>query len=57
MGRMRHGEHAKHARYADETWLDKLVDEPLLLKMPLVRNGNALTVGLAEKDWKDWTGK
>jgi arsenate reductase-like glutaredoxin family protein len=47
----------RHARYSDETWLDKLVDEPLLLRMPLVRNGNALTIGLAEQDWKAWTGK
>jgi len=47
----------KHSRYSDETWLDKLVDEPLLLRMPLVRHGNALTVGLAEQDWKDWTKK
>jgi arsenate reductase-like glutaredoxin family protein len=47
----------RHARYSDETWLAKLVDEPLLLKMPLVRHGNALTIGLAEQDWKDWTKK
>lgn len=47
----------RHARYSDETWLDKLVDEPLLLRMPLVRHGNALTIGLAENDWKAWTGK
>ena len=31
------------ARYGDERWLEILVDEPLLLKMPLVRHGNALT--------------
>src|ERR1700760_4274959 len=42
----------RHGRYSDETWFDKLVDEPLLLKMPLVRSGNALTVGYAEQDWK-----
>lgn len=47
----------RHARYGDETWLNKLVDEPLLLRMPLVRHGNALTVGLAEQDWKDWIAK
>lgn len=47
----------RHSRYSDETWLNKLVDEPLLLRMPLVRNGNALTVGLAEEDWKGWTAK
>ena len=44
----------RHARYSDDTWLDKLVDEPLLLRMPLVRNGNALTIGFAEADWKAW---
>ncbi|HXT18110.1 MAG TPA: ArsC/Spx/MgsR family protein [Gemmatimonadaceae bacterium] len=47
----------RHARYSDDTWLDKLMDEPLLLRMPLVRNGNALTVGLAEQEWKSWTTK
>lgn len=42
------------ARYGDERWLEILVDEPLLLKMPLVRHGNALTVGAAEATWKTW---
>ena len=42
------------ARYGDERWLEILVDEPLLLKMPLVRRGNALTVGAAESTWKSW---
>ena len=47
----------RHARLSDERWLEKLVEEPLLLKMPLVRNGNALTIGLAEQDWKAWIAK
>jgi arsenate reductase (glutaredoxin) len=42
------------ARYGDERWLEILVDEPLLLKMPLVRHGNALTIGAAESTWKSW---
>jgi len=42
------------ARYGDERWLEILVDEPLLLKMPLVRHGNALTIGAAEATWKGW---
>jgi arsenate reductase len=42
------------ARYGDERWMEILADEPLLLKMPLVRNGNALTVGAAETTWKSW---
>ena len=45
-----------HARLSDERWLEKLVDEPLLLRMPLVRQGNRLTVGggPAESEWKEW---
>ena len=42
------------ARYGEERWLEILVDEPLLLKMPLVRHGNALTIGAAEPTWKSW---
>ena len=45
------------ARYGEERWLEILVDEPLLLKMPLVRQGNALTVGAAETTWKSWLTK
>ena len=47
----------RHARLSDERWLEKLVDEPMLLRMPLVRFGNALTIGSAEADWKTWTAK
>src|SRR5881628_1450552 len=31
------------ARYGDERWMEILTDEPLLLKMPLIRHGNALS--------------
>ena len=44
----------QHARLTDERWLERLVDEPLLLRMPLVRHGSQLTVGLAEAEWKRW---
>jgi arsenate reductase-like glutaredoxin family protein len=44
----------RSARYGDERWLAILVDEPLLLKMPLVRHGNVLTIGAAEETWKGW---
>lgn len=43
-----------HAQYSDERWLDKLADEPLLLRMPLTRHANRLTIGLAEAEWKSW---
>jgi arsenate reductase-like glutaredoxin family protein len=42
------------ARYGDDRWLEVLVDEPLLLRMPLIRHGNALTIGAAEAEWKSW---
>ena len=42
------------ARYGDERWLEILTGEPLLLKLPLVRYGNALTIGVAEGTWKGW---
>lgn len=44
----------RHARMSDDTWLAKLVDEPLLLKMPLARSGNQFTIGLDENAWKQW---
>jgi arsenate reductase-like glutaredoxin family protein len=47
----------RHARMSDESWLEKLVDEPLLLRMPLVRNENQLTIGADEATWKKWMEK
>ena len=43
-----------HSRYSDERWLEKLTEEPLLLKMPLARMGNKLAIGLAEAEWREW---
>jgi arsenate reductase len=42
------------ARYGDERWMEILMDEPLLLKMPLVRYNQWLTIGTAEATWKSW---
>ncbi len=42
------------ARLSDERWLEKLTVEPLILRMPLVRAQQRLTVGPAEATWKDW---
>jgi arsenate reductase len=47
----------KYAQLSDEKWLMKLADDPLLLRMPLVRNGNLLTIGAEEAQWKAWTTK
>jgi len=43
-----------HARYTDDRWLDKLATEPFLLRMPLTRSANRLTIGLAEDEWRSW---
>jgi arsenate reductase-like glutaredoxin family protein len=45
------------ARLTEERWLDRLVEEPLLLRMPLVRYQQRLTVGDAEPTWREWTGR
>ena len=37
-----------------ERWLQKLSEEPMLLRMPLARNGKELTIGVDEKTWKSW---
>ncbi len=42
------------ARLSDERWLERLVEEPQLLRMPLVRFQQRLTVGDAEPDWRGW---
>lgn len=43
------------ARYGAAKWLEILLDDPLLLRLPLVRWGRELTVGLDEDAWKRWT--
>ena len=40
--------------YGDERWLEIACDEPRILKMPLVRSGSRLSVGLDEAGWKGW---
>jgi arsenate reductase len=48
----------RHASFSEERWLDKLVDEPLMLRMPLVRQvgpgAKGLTIGIAEDEWRQW---
>ncbi len=42
------------AHYGEDRWLDLATEEPLILKTPLVRSGNRLTIGAAEDEWKAW---
>jgi arsenate reductase (glutaredoxin) len=45
------------ARLSEERWLDKLAEEPLVLRLPLVRQQHRLTVGDAEPIWREWTAR
>ena len=44
----------KSALLSDDRWLQKLTLEPLLLRMPLVRHQQQLTVSPAEEAWEAW---
>ena len=44
----------KSALLSEDRWIEKLTLEPLLLRMPLVRQQQQLTVGLAEQTWRAW---
>ena len=43
-----------HARLSDERWMEKLALEPLLLRMPLARCQQRVTIGAAEDEWRAW---
>ena len=45
------------AQLTDTRWLEKLSLEPLLLRLPLVRYQNEVTVGAAPEAWKAWCAK
>ncbi len=42
------------ARLDDARWIEKLVAEPLLLVMPLVRWQQRVTIGEATTEWTAW---
>ena len=45
------------ARLSDDRWLERLAEDPGLLRIPLVRYQQLLTIGIAEDAWKQWVGK
>ena len=42
------------ASLSDERWIEKLAAEPLLLRQPVVRYENQLTLGPAQDTWREW---
>jgi arsenate reductase (glutaredoxin) len=47
----------RYAQLSDDRWLEKLSAEPLLLRLPLVRNANQVVIGANEATWKGWLEK
>lgn len=47
----------RQSSYGDERWLEIIANEPLLLRQPLVRSVDRLTIGDAEATWKEWVGR
>lgn len=44
----------RQAHYGEARWLELLEEEPLMLRTPLVRRGNELTIGGDEEAWRRW---
>jgi arsenate reductase len=45
----------RYAQLSDERWLEKLSEEPLMLRLPLVRSGNHVLIGADENILRSWT--
>jgi arsenate reductase-like glutaredoxin family protein len=43
-----------YLRMTDDEILERLLADPRLLRLPLVRNGQEVTVGLDEETWRRW---
>lgn len=43
-----------HAHLSEARWLERLADDPLLLRTPLVRRKQKLTIGYAPDTWNAW---
>jgi arsenate reductase (glutaredoxin) len=42
------------AHLTDDRIFELLVEDPMLLRTPLVRSGNRLSIGPAEAEWRGW---
>ena len=47
----------RYAQLSDDRWLEKLSEEPLLLRLPLVRSANQVVIGASEATWRGWVEK
>lgn len=42
------------AHLSEKRWVETMMEQPLILRLPLVRNGNEVTAGHAPETWKAW---
>ncbi len=47
----------RQAHYGEDRWLEILVDEPFILRLPLVRFGKDVAVGKTEETWRSWVAR
>lgn len=47
----------RYAQLSDDRWLERLSEEPMLLRLPLVRNANQVVIGADEETWRSWMVK
>ena len=46
-----------YLRMDDAEIVERLLADPSLLRLPLVRNGNDVSAGRAESTWKEWLSR
>jgi len=46
-----------YLRMDDRQVVERLMADPRLLRLPLVRNGNDVSAGPAESTWKEWLNR
>ena len=46
-----------YLRMEDAEIVERLLADPSLLRLPLVRHGNDVTAGRAEATWKEWSSR
>jgi arsenate reductase len=42
------------AYYGADRWIEIAMDEPLILRLPLVRHAQNVTVGYDDEEWRGW---
>jgi arsenate reductase (glutaredoxin) len=47
----------RYAQMSDERWLARLAEEPMILRLPLVRSGNQVMIGADEAVWRTWMAR